>query len=66
MQEEDTSKWVANFMKKIYCYFKILDMLKQFHELKMLVLQPLGVHRELSDSSEMQNDALMHPEGLKG
>ena len=31
----------------------------------IFVLKPLGL-RELAHSSEMQNDALMHREGLKG
>ena len=41
----------------------ILLLLKQFHE-KISSKTPRC--RELNDSSEMQNDALMHREGLKG
>ena len=33
--------------------------------MKKIVLKPLGF-RKSSHSSEMRNDALMHPEGLKG
>ena len=33
--------------------------------MKIFVLKPAGF-RKLSHSSEMQNDALMHREGLKG
>ena len=32
---------------------------------KIVILKPLGF-RKLSHSSDMQNDALMHREGLKG
>ena len=33
--------------------------------MKIFALEPLGF-RKLINSSEMQNDALMHREGLKG
>ena len=43
---------------KIYCYFQNCYM-------KIVVPKPLGFMK-LSHFSEMQDDALMHREGLKG
>ena len=53
---EDDLKWVGNEKN-------VLLSLKQFHE--HVCSKPL-VLKKLSHFSEMQNDALMHREGLKG
>ena len=55
MDEYDL-KWLANENN-------ISVLLKQFHE--KFVLKSLGFFK-LSHSSEMQNDALMHRDGLEG
>ena len=54
--DEDDLKWVTN--EKLDCYFQNCSM-------KIFVLKPVGFTK-LSDFSEMQDDALMHREGLKG
>ena len=54
--DEDDLKWVTNEKK-------ILLFLKQFHD--FFVVNPLGF-RKFSYSLQMQNNALMHCEGLKG
>ena len=54
--DEDDLKWVANEKN-------ILLLLEQFHENVVLKLPDF---RTISHFSEMQNDALMHREGLKG
>ena len=54
--DEDDLKWAANEKKKLF-------LLKQSHE--NFHSKTLGF-RKLNNSSEMQNDALMHREGYKG
>ena len=54
--DEDDLKWVANENKKWL-------LLKQFQE---NVRSETPMCMKLSHSSDMQNDAFMHREGLKG
>ena len=54
--DEDDLKWVANEKR-------MLLLIKQFHE---NVRSKNPMCRKLSNSSHMQNDALMHREDSKG